>query len=235
MARASRGEPWEKAKSPFATRLWRLMNGQQVTTQAQLAEITGKSRQTISQYVNGISEPGYDTLVKIAEHFQVSIDYLLGRTADPSMQTSAVDDLGLSPIVIEKIKSLKDMWPSSCDYLFKINRLLENKNIWELLFLIDSLHTATKVDTIFLEVLSQEKTIADVRKKLLDMATQFYDIDSDMYYFLQYRAHSLSADDTAVSFGNGYLTMEELQTARINTMLMSILFGICGGDNHGID
>ena len=90
MARASRGESWEKAKSPFATTLWRLMNRQPVTTQAQLAEITGKTRQTISQYVNGISEPSYDTLVRIADHFHVSLDYLLGRsdisTIDLSVQ-----------------------------------------------------------------------------------------------------------------------------------------------------
>lgn len=92
MARASRGEPWEKAKSPFATTLWLLMNEQPVTTQAQLAEITGKTRQTISQYVNGVSEPGYDTLVKIADHFKVSLDYLLGRskarTLDNSIQAA---------------------------------------------------------------------------------------------------------------------------------------------------
>ncbi len=104
MARASRGERWEKEKSPFATRLRLLMNEQPITTQTQLAEITGKTRQTISQYVNGVSEPGYDTLVKIADHFEVSLDYLLGRTADPDMQTSAVDELGLSPKAIEWFK-----------------------------------------------------------------------------------------------------------------------------------
>lgn len=106
MARASRGEPWEKAKSPFATRLLTLMNKQPITTQAQLAEITGKTRQTISQYVNGISEPGYDTLVKIADHFRVSVDYLIGRTADPKVLPSSVDELGLSPEVVEWIKEI---------------------------------------------------------------------------------------------------------------------------------
>lgn len=69
-----------KGTSPFSRVLCSLMAEPPVTTQAQLAEITGKTRQTISQYVNGISEPGYDTLVKIADHFRISLDYLLGRS-----------------------------------------------------------------------------------------------------------------------------------------------------------
>lgn len=111
MARASRGEPWEKAKSPFATTLWLLMNEQPVTTQAQLAEITGKTRQTISQYVNGVSEPGYDTLVKIADHFKVSLDYLLGRskarTQDNSIQ-AACDTTGLSEKSIYRLRNFME-------------------------------------------------------------------------------------------------------------------------------
>lgn len=111
MARASRGESWEKAKSPFATRLWLLMNGHPGTTQAQLAEITGKTRQTISQYVNGISEPGYDTLVKIADHFKVSLDYLLGRskarTLDNSIQ-AACDTTGLSEKSIYRLRNFME-------------------------------------------------------------------------------------------------------------------------------
>lgn len=178
---------------------------------------------------------GYTKVATLAAHYRVTADFLLGFTNDPYPQHTATDDLGLSPAVISKIKSFKDMWPSSCDYLMKINRLLEMDGIWELLLLIDSLHTATKVDEIFRKVWSQEKVIFDVRKKLLDMAVPFYDVDSDMYYFLQYRAHSLSADDTAVSFENTYLTMEELQTARINRMLMVILFDISRGGKDGID
>ena len=80
MSRASRGSAWEGPNRPFARRLSSLMSERPVTTQAQLAEITGKSRQTISQYVNGTSEPPYDTLVVIADYFNVSIDYLLCRT-----------------------------------------------------------------------------------------------------------------------------------------------------------
>lgn len=65
-------------------------------TQEKIAEVTGKTRQTVSQYVNGISEPGYDTLVKIADFFDVSVDYMLGRTKDRRKEPTIYDKIGLS-------------------------------------------------------------------------------------------------------------------------------------------
>lgn len=107
MARASRGEPWEKANNSFATTLLRLMKEQPVTTQAQLAEITGKTRQTISQYVNGVSEPGYDTLVKIADHFKVSLDYLLGRSKARTLDNSIQAACNITGLTEESIYALR--------------------------------------------------------------------------------------------------------------------------------
>lgn len=111
MSRASRGENWEKADSPFATTLRLLMNKQPVTTQAQLAEITGKKRQTISQYVNGVSEPGYDTLVKIADHFHVSLDYLLGRSDISTADITVQDIHKMTGLTEENITSLINKGP----------------------------------------------------------------------------------------------------------------------------
>lgn len=74
------------------------------TTQGELASVIGMKRQTISQYVNGISEPSYEVLVKIARFFDVSTDYLLGLSADPAPSPSAVDDLMLSVDSVEWIK-----------------------------------------------------------------------------------------------------------------------------------
>ena len=80
MPRISRGSAEEKANRPFATVLRSLMAEPPSTSQADLARILDKTHQTIGQYVTGKSEPGYDVLVAIADHFQVSVDYLLGRT-----------------------------------------------------------------------------------------------------------------------------------------------------------
>ncbi len=47
-------------------------------TQRQLGVLFGVCNQTISSWENGSREPDLDTLVKIASHFEVSVDFLLG-------------------------------------------------------------------------------------------------------------------------------------------------------------
>ena len=51
-------------------------------TQLQLAMELNMSQNTISRYETGERQAGYDELIKIADYFNVSIDYLLGRTED---------------------------------------------------------------------------------------------------------------------------------------------------------
>ena len=51
-------------------------------TQEKLAQIFGISRQVYANYENGINEPSLDMLVKMADYFQCSVDYLLGRSDD---------------------------------------------------------------------------------------------------------------------------------------------------------
>ena len=52
-------------------------------TQKQLAEALYLSKTTISQYENGTHTPSIESFIKLADIFDVSIDYLLGRTAMP--------------------------------------------------------------------------------------------------------------------------------------------------------
>lgn len=49
-------------------------------TQVEMAEKLGISRSTIGMYETGAREPDFETLEKIADFFNVDIDYLLGRT-----------------------------------------------------------------------------------------------------------------------------------------------------------
>ena len=51
-------------------------------TQLKLAMDLNMSQNTISRYETGEREPGLAELVKIADYFSVSIDYLLERTDD---------------------------------------------------------------------------------------------------------------------------------------------------------
>ena len=48
-------------------------------TQSDLAKLLGKQRSTVSGYETDGKEPDFDTLCTLADHFEVSVDYLLGR------------------------------------------------------------------------------------------------------------------------------------------------------------
>ncbi len=55
------------------------LRGRADLSQKQLAAVLNVTPSVVSQYEGGKTMPGYDVLLKIAEYFQVSVDYLLGR------------------------------------------------------------------------------------------------------------------------------------------------------------
>lgn len=52
-------------------------------TQAEVANEIGLSRERYNQYENSRRAPDYDTLLILANFFEVSTDYLLGKVDDP--------------------------------------------------------------------------------------------------------------------------------------------------------
>lgn len=60
-------------------------------TQAEMAEKLGISRSTIGMYETGAREPDFETLEKIADFFNVDIDYLLGRTDKTTLLPESVN------------------------------------------------------------------------------------------------------------------------------------------------
>lgn len=52
-------------------------------SQLKLAMDLQLNQNAISRYETGVREADYETLIKIADYFDVSIDYLLGRTDNP--------------------------------------------------------------------------------------------------------------------------------------------------------
>lgn len=63
----------------FSKRLKELRQSKSMT-QFDLAELLNVSRQSIGGYENSTTEPPTDIVVKIADIFNVTCDYLLGRT-----------------------------------------------------------------------------------------------------------------------------------------------------------
>lgn len=95
----------DNSNSPFAVNLRELMASKKVSQQ-QLATAISKTRQTVSQYINGVSEPGYTTLAQIADFFNVSVDYLLGVSSAKSTDTTVQDIVRITGLNEESILKL---------------------------------------------------------------------------------------------------------------------------------
>lgn len=78
-------------------------------TQKELSERIGISRASLSHYETNRREPDFETLSALADLFQVSVDYIIGRTANPKSILSEalsrfVDTLELSDeAIMEKV------------------------------------------------------------------------------------------------------------------------------------
>ena len=55
-------------------------------SQLKLAMDLNTNQNTISRYETGEREPGICELIKIADYFNISVDYLLERTNNPNIQ-----------------------------------------------------------------------------------------------------------------------------------------------------
>ena len=58
----------------------KLLRARRGLSQQQLASVINVSQQSINKYENHDVEPNIDTLCAIADYFNVSIDFLIGRT-----------------------------------------------------------------------------------------------------------------------------------------------------------
>jgi len=54
-------------------------------SQLKLAMDLGMNQNSISRYETGERQADYETLIAFADYFNVSIDYLLGRTDNPNL------------------------------------------------------------------------------------------------------------------------------------------------------
>lgn len=70
--------------NPDFARIITLQRKERNLSQKQAAEDLGISQALLSHYEKGIRECGLEFLVKAADYYNVSCDYLLGRTPDPT-------------------------------------------------------------------------------------------------------------------------------------------------------
>ena len=70
---------------PFYPRIRHLREDHDLT-QKKMGEILACSQRVYSNYERGDIDIPTQTLIKIADYFQVSVDYLLGRTDNEKLQ-----------------------------------------------------------------------------------------------------------------------------------------------------
>lgn len=84
-------------------------------SQERLAKIVGVSQKTISNYLNGTTEPSLKELCKLADYYNVTLDYLVGRETNNNYITAEQKELlndfkQLTPInqikIIAEIKGI---------------------------------------------------------------------------------------------------------------------------------
>lgn len=71
-------------ENKFPVRLRRLRERQR-RKQCAVAELCGLDRRTYRRYERGEKEPSVESLEKLADYFDVSMDYLRGRTDNPAV------------------------------------------------------------------------------------------------------------------------------------------------------
>lgn len=62
------------------------LRAQNGITQEELGKILSVTTSMVGMYETNARKPSYDVLNKIADYFDVTIDYLLGRTTNPNEQ-----------------------------------------------------------------------------------------------------------------------------------------------------
>lgn len=68
----------------FASRLKELRSSKGLTMEALAKEIHG-TKAAIGNFENANKKPSLDAVITLADYFNVSIDYLLGRTDNPEI------------------------------------------------------------------------------------------------------------------------------------------------------
>ena len=178
----------KKQLTPLAQRLSEL-----ITDTNSLKDYLNCSIQAINQYKQGTSQPSLDNLQKIADFYDVSIDYLLGRTdvKKPDITIQAICEYtGLSEEAATKLKSINDhfnfLQHKGCSFPLDMrvifNFFVLNNTFW------DGIQSASELQAIKQGITPTQK---DARIKT---ASGYIPIPEKKYCgFLQHNAVSLLA------------------------------------------
>ena len=165
MPRKRKGQP-DNFNKAFPSAMRQLME-KKGTTQNELADYLQKTRQAVSYYCDGSSSPDWETIAKIADFFNVSTDYLLGRTADPTRQPCAADDLGLTAAAVEYIRKYANPSTKEMEEIIKPRDCLEGLSM-----LIEN--------GWFMSLSGEIKRFCDIVNHRIELSKAYSDEESDV-------------------------------------------------------
>ncbi len=99
-------------------------------TIAKAAEELNIPFETYRSYEIGRNQADYDTLIKVAKFFGVSVDYLLGLEDDFGVLTAAPmgDNADLTEKEKALLKAFKNLLPETQDFVLRTAQSLSDKN-----------------------------------------------------------------------------------------------------------
>lgn len=80
----------ERRKKLFNERLKEIRQSKKLT-QKEVANSINLGERNYQSFEYGKCKPSFDTLIALADLFNVSIDYLVGRTDDPALHQKTID------------------------------------------------------------------------------------------------------------------------------------------------
>jgi len=90
----------------FSVRLKTLRKSKNIT-QTELGKILNISKSAVAMYEVGAREPNFELLQKIAEYFNVSVDYLMGKEDSPQINSFDIFSIpGIQPVKTKKLPIL---------------------------------------------------------------------------------------------------------------------------------
>ena len=106
-------------------------------TQEKLADMFFTKKASISRYENNVNIPEIEALKKFADFFDVSIDYLLGRTDVRNHTDRIADAIKDDPELIDFWETLKER--PELQLLFKQTKYLTEKDINQVIRIIKAI------------------------------------------------------------------------------------------------
>mgnify|MGYP004665085013 CR=1 FL=1 len=84
-------------------------------SQQQLADVIAVSQQSVNKYENHSVEPDIDTLIRMADYFHVTVDYLIGRS-----ETERCEMPGITSGEVDLLNKIRKLKPVQKECILKI-------------------------------------------------------------------------------------------------------------------